>query len=64
MIRRIFAGKEENSFAERLVLLNAAAAVYLTGQARSPEAAFEVVRASLREGRPTRKLEELAAVEI
>lgn len=61
LIRGVLAGRLENENAEMLVLINAAAAVYIAGGCYDLHAAYEIARESLRSGRALKKLEALAA---
>lgn len=57
LIREILDNKEQDTGAETLVLLNAAAAIYITGFAATLRDAFEMARQSIRNGGADNKLE-------
>lgn len=60
MIRNVLLGKPHSQAAENLVLINAAAALYLAGAAATPAEAAALARSSLQSGRAHSKMEELA----
>jgi anthranilate phosphoribosyltransferase/anthranilate synthase/phosphoribosyltransferase len=59
LIRDILANKRENSAAKNLVLMNAAAAIYITGASKEVKAAFAAATESLESGAAAAKLAEL-----
>jgi len=60
LIRSVLGGKLSESAAEHLVTLNAAAALFIAGGAKSLVEGFELAAESLRSGRAAMKLKELA----
>lgn len=62
MIRNVLLGRPHSQAAEDLVLINAAAALYLAGAADTPTDAAALANSSLQSGRAHSKLEELAKV--
>jgi len=60
LIRSVLGGKLSESAAEHLVTLNAAAALFISGGAKSLVEGFELAAESLRSGRAAMKLKELA----
>lgn len=60
VIRKVLDGKLKDTAAERLVLLNAGAAIYISGLADSLPTAVEMARESLAQGRAAEKLEILS----
>jgi len=60
MIRNVLLGRPHDPAAESIVLLNAAAALYIAGAVVSPEDATDLARESLNAGRARSKMEELA----
>jgi len=61
MIRGVLLGRPHTQSAEDLVLVNAAAAIYISNAADGFESSMEIARESLASGSAHRKLEELAA---
>jgi anthranilate phosphoribosyltransferase len=59
LIRQILAGRNDVPGAMDIVLINAAAAIYLAGGASSKPEAAEIARDSIRSGSASKKLEEL-----
>ena len=59
MIRSIFANELQGRDAERLVLINAAAAIYIAGRASTLPEAYDMARESIRDGSALKKLEAL-----
>jgi anthranilate phosphoribosyltransferase len=59
IIQKVLDGELRDSAAEKLVLLNASAAIYISGFANSLQTALEMARWSLTEGRAAEKLEML-----
>lgn len=60
IIRKVLDGKLRDTAAERLVLLNAGAAIYISGAADSLVIGVEMARQSLAEGKAAEKLEILS----
>jgi anthranilate phosphoribosyltransferase len=60
IIQKVLNGELKNTAAEQLVLLNAAAAICISGLAESLKAAMEMSRESLNRGRAVEKLELLS----
>ena len=60
MIRNVLLGKPHDEAAERIVLLNAAAALYIAKVTPTPQEAATLARESLNSGRAHAKLKELA----
>ena len=61
IIRRIFENEIPESDAEKLVLINAAAAIYITGSAATLSEAYEKAEDSVRTGAASDKLNKLVA---
>ena len=61
LITQILEGRRNGDAAERLVLMNAAAAIFLAGGKVDLEMAFQLAERNLREGAALAKLEELTA---
>lgn len=59
LIEEIINGKRRNEAAETLVIINAAAAIFVAGQAKNLSGAFETAEASIRSGQAREKLKEL-----
>ena len=62
IIRRILAGKLADSDAEKLVLINAAAAIHIVGAADTMREAYDRARESVRSGTAAEKLKQLVEV--
>ncbi len=60
IIRSIFANEMKDRDAERLVLINAAAAIYVAGRASTLPEAYAMAKESVRDGSALKKLELLA----
>ena len=60
VIRRIFNNEMKESDAEKLVLLNSAAAIYVTGKESSLHSAYSAAQESIRSGAARRKLIQLS----
>ena len=61
MIRDVLGNKMKDRDAERLVLINAAAAIYIAGNAATLPEAYEQAEKSIRDGAAVEKLNKLAA---
>lgn len=61
LIFEIFNGDSKNEIAENLVLINAAAAIYLCGRAENLKKAADLARKSLKNGLALKKLNQLIA---
>ena len=62
IIRNILQNKMQESDAEKLVLLNSAAAIYVTGKEKSLVSAYSAARESVRSGAAKKKLTELSEI--
>ena len=60
LIRAVLDGRQQNTVAEDIVGINAAAAFYLTSHAESLDEGFQVAVDSIRSGNAIRKLDQLA----
>jgi anthranilate phosphoribosyltransferase len=60
IVRKVFSSVEANSPAERIVAVNAAAAIYISGGTGSLREAFEIASESIRSGRASAKLRSLS----
>ncbi|MBA3770551.1 MAG: anthranilate phosphoribosyltransferase, partial [Blastocatellia bacterium] len=60
IIRAIFANDRRDDATEMIVLMNAAAAIYVSGSAASLADAYEVAKASVRKGMALEKLKSLS----
>jgi len=61
LIREILGGETANETARNLVLINAAAAIYVSGKTENLMDAFDLAKESLESGKALRKLESLIA---
>ncbi|HUR96841.1 MAG TPA: anthranilate phosphoribosyltransferase [Pyrinomonadaceae bacterium] len=61
LIRGILSGKKKDTFAERILLCNAAAAIFISGKTETLSAGLGAAKESIKTGSALRKLTELAA---